>query len=196
MRTSVTPTLTRAGRNKLASKLSSAVTGGRMAFAFWFDPTAINGNYAEWAAARVFTSRILQCSCETTRIRVGDLLYYNLSKDKVCHEEIAYQLQTTNARPGLMRQTMEQALWHHRIHVMYCDELSEGTALTLHEYLLREPRYMGCYGVDPTRSRASIAIIPWDALAAGLQVHRPTFARRTHPARPCLTSAISAPCRP
>ena len=25
-----------------------------MAFAFWFDPTAINGNYAEWAAARVF----------------------------------------------------------------------------------------------------------------------------------------------
>ena len=78
------------------------------------------------------------------------MLYYNLSKDKVCHEEIAYQLQTTNARPGLMRQTMEQALWHHRIHVMYCDELSEATALTLHEYLLREPRYMGCYGVDPT----------------------------------------------
>ena len=53
MRTSVTPTLTRAGRNKHASKLSSAVTGGRMAFAFWFDPTAINGNYAEWVASEV-----------------------------------------------------------------------------------------------------------------------------------------------
>lgn len=122
-----------------------------MAFAFWFDPTAINGNYAEWAAARVFTSRILQCSGETTRIHIGDLLYYNLPEGKIRREEIANRLQATNTRPGLMRQTMVQALWNQRIHVMYCDELSETTALILHEHLLREPRYMGCYGVDPTQ---------------------------------------------
>lgn len=120
-----------------------------MSFAYWFDPTGVDGSYSDWARALVFESGILQGSGLPTHLRVGDLLYYDIPEDTFPHDSIAAKLEASNARPGLMREPIERALWKHRIYVVYSEDLSDVTALMLHGFLLEEPRYMGCYGVNP-----------------------------------------------
>lgn len=119
-----------------------------MTFAFLFDPSTIQGHYGEWSRDLVFHSQVLQRWGQPVRVRVGDLLYYNLPEDKIPHEEILARLQSTNARPDRLREPLEAALWKHRIHVIYCETLGEIPASLLHTTLLNEPRYMGCYGVN------------------------------------------------
>ncbi len=119
-----------------------------MAAAFLFDPPVECGNYAEWALAITLASGLPQKSQRPIHIRDGDLLFRLGDGESWNASGVGGRLDDSNTMPGLLRKPLRSTLGTHRIHVIYIPDLDHALALNLHAYLLSEPRYMGCYGVN------------------------------------------------